>query len=196
MKKHVLWSRNITVGAQHPHNRHAKKAFLQHGRAVAGTRRRLFRSAGKPLLAGERGSSVTPERASGEAIKHNRLTDSAMRKVPDTSLFASVRALARNNAGITELRWIFMHNETNESVYLYIYTIHWRKNIYGIRTRRRHGRAMRNVMPCITHLKRQDGHIWRIAWRTEYSYSWRNRSGIHMEALFEQAGTDMTKRKR
>lgn len=169
MKKHVLWSRNITVGARHPHNRHAKKAFLQHGRAVAGTRRRLFRSAGEPLLAGERGSSVTPERTSGEAIEHNRLTDSAMRKVPDTSLFASVRALARNNAGITELRWIFMHNETNESVYLYIYTIHWRKNFYGIRTRRRHGRAMRNVMPCITHLKRQDGHIWRIAWRAEYS---------------------------
>lgn len=124
MKKRALFSRNITVGARHPHNRHAKKAFLQHGRAVAGTRRRLFRSAGKPLLAGERGSSVTPERASGEAIKHNRLTDSAMRKVPDTSLFASVRALARNNAGITELRCIFMHNETNESVYLYIYTIH------------------------------------------------------------------------
>lgn len=104
MKKSALCSRNITVGARHPHNRHAKKAFLHYGRAVAGTRQRLFRCAGKPLLAGERGSSVTPERASGEAIKHNRLTDSAMRKVPDTRVFASVRAVARNNAGITELR--------------------------------------------------------------------------------------------
>lgn len=104
MKKRALFSRNITVGAQHPHNRHAKKAFLRHGRAVAGTRRRLFGSAVKPLRASERGSSVTPERASGKATKHNRLTDSAMRKVPNTSLFASVRALARNNAGITELR--------------------------------------------------------------------------------------------
>ena len=104
MKKRALFSRNITVGAQHPHNRHAKKALLHYGRASVGCQQRLFRSAGEPLLAGERGSSVTPERASGEAIKHNRLTDSAMRKVPDTSLFASVRALARNNAGITELR--------------------------------------------------------------------------------------------
>lgn len=49
MKERALFSRNITVGARHPHNRHAKKAFLQHGRAVAGTRRRLFGSAVKPL---------------------------------------------------------------------------------------------------------------------------------------------------
>lgn len=104
MKKRALFSRYITVGARHPHNRHAKKAFLQHGRAVAGTRRRLFGSAVKPLRAGERSSSVTPERASGEAIKHKRLTDSAMRKVAKTRVFASVHAVIRNNAGITELR--------------------------------------------------------------------------------------------
>ena len=42
MKKRALFSRNITVGARHPHNRHAKKAFRAHGIGCSGNRKSPF----------------------------------------------------------------------------------------------------------------------------------------------------------